>query len=149
MAWPVVVLVFALVQSLWAWARSAASLFWSFERVDWSAVSVLWSAVTVALWPPVVLRVGAVVVVVDDGVGVWVLPADGVVVVVVELDSLSSSSTSLASSAATRGLRRRDGLGQGGGIERAQGLPGRHHLSRRDGDGGHLALDLEGGRGVG
>ena len=62
---------------------------------------MLWSAVTVALWPPVVLRVGAVVVVEDDGVEFWLLPADGVVVVVVELDWLSSSSTSLASSAAT------------------------------------------------
>ena len=101
MACPVVVEVLALVQSLWACARSAASLFWSVSRVDSSLVSVLWSAVTVALWPLVVPREGegvvVVVVVVDDGVEVWVLAGAAAE----ELVSLSSSSTSLASSAAT------------------------------------------------
>ena len=73
-----------------------------FERVDWSLVSVLWSAVTVALWPPVVPRVGVgVVVVVDDGVEVWVLRPSALSSSRSKLASLSSSSTSLASSAAT------------------------------------------------
>ena len=53
---------------------------------------------TVALWPPVVPRVGVVVVVVDDGVEVCVLAGGRRRV---ELVWLSSSSTSLAWSAAT------------------------------------------------
>ncbi len=38
-ACPAGVPVLALVQSLWAWARSAACLCWSVDSVDWSLVS--------------------------------------------------------------------------------------------------------------
>ena len=99
-AWPLVVLVLALVQSFWACARSAACVFWSVVSVDSSLVKAVWSATTVALWPPAPVAPVGVVVVVDDGVEVAVLDEfdefDDV-----ELDSLSSSSTSFASSAAT------------------------------------------------
>ena len=98
-AWPCGVAVLALVQSLWAWTRSACCLFWSVESVDSSWVNVVWSCVTVALWPlPACVGAVVVVVVVDDGVLLGVLFVDDGDDA--EDDSLSSSSTSFASSAA-------------------------------------------------
>ncbi len=146
-AWPAGVAVLALVQSDWAWARSAPSFCWSLESVDWSWVSVVWSSVTVALeppFPPVPLCEGAVVVVVLE------VDVDfcGVLEPDAAADWFSSSSTSFASFRIEGGLGGRHRLAQRGGVERAERLPGGHRLPGRRGDRGHLTRHLEGGGGV-
>ena len=118
-AWPVVVLVLALVQSVCACVRSAASCCCALDSADSSWVRAFWSCVTVgsvpfvAPLPPVPEPalpepplpdvppecVGAVVLVVLEEPFDAEDPVDELVEPEVPVDSFASSSASLASSA--------------------------------------------------
>ena len=130
--------VLALVQSLWAWARSAASLLLvGRQRRLVLGQRASGPAVTVAFWPPVApawasswwWSSSCVEVGVLDGVDDAEDDARLALLVLDQLGLVGGQG----------GLGRRDGLAQRGRVERAQRLPGRDLLARRHRHGGHLA----------